>query len=101
MDISRIRVNTDSLKSDAQSVADSINYIDKLLSDLEDDFNKLDAMWDGSANEAFRREYSSDIEGLRTVINNLRVFNRFENTAREKYDACEQSVGNIVASIKW
>ncbi len=101
MTVNKIRINTNLLNNDARSISESVSVIKKSVSDLEESFRVLDSMWDGTASEAFRTEYNSDIEALRVIIKNLEVFNRFENTAREKYDTCEQNVGNIVASIGW
>lgn len=101
MTINRIKINTGLLKNDAQSIAESIGHVQGLITDLEECFNVLDSMWDGDANEAFKKEYNADIEALRIVVKNIEVFNRFENSAREKYDNCEQSVVSIVDSMRW
>lgn len=97
---SKIKINTNSLKADASSIGSSIQKINKSLTNLQSDMAKLDAMWDGPASESFKIAYKSDISALNTVISNLKKLNNFENTARTKYDSCEQKVGSIVSSIK-
>ncbi len=96
----KIKVNTNSLKSDASSIEASIKRINISLKNLQSDLIKLDSMWDGPASETFKVAYNSDIEALRTVISNLTKLNNYEKTARNKYDSCEQKVGSIVSSIK-
>lgn len=101
MNINRIKINTGLLKNDAQAIAGAVGVVRGLITDLEECFNVLDSMWDGDANEAFKKEYNSDIEALRIVVKNIEVFNRFEFSAREKYDSCEQSVDSLIESMRW
>ena len=100
MGISKIRVNTDSLQSDASAIADSIGVIERGISKLESEYAVLDGMWDGPANEVFKVAYRNDIEELRSIVANLKKFNVFEVEAKDKYNSCESQVGNIVSSIK-
>lgn len=98
--VSKIKINTGSLKSDASSIEASIKRINSSLESLRSDLVKLDSMWDGPASETFKAAYNSDIEALTTVISNLTKLNNYEKNARTKYDSCEQKVGSIVSSIK-
>ena len=96
----KIKINTNSLKSDATSIGTSIQNMSRSLSNLKSDMQKLDSMWDGPASETFKAAYNSDISMLNNVISNLKKINNFETTACKKYKSCEQKVGSIVSSIK-
>lgn len=101
MAINKIRVNTDSLDADANSIGEYIRIIEGSISRLEEDYSELDTMWEGPASEAFRKVYNEDIDSLKVITENLKKINNFEIEARKKYENCEQEVGNIVASIRW
>lgn len=99
MAISKIKINTDSLSTDADSIGESIGIIEQSISKLEEDYNVLNTMWDGPASEMFRIAYQDDIETLKTIIQNLKKFNLFETNARDKYNNCENEVGSIVSAL--
>ena len=99
MAISKIKINTDSLNADANSIGESIGIIEQSISKLEEDYNALDTMWDGPASEMFRIAYQDDIEALKTIVQNLKKFNSFETNARDKYNNCENEVGSIVSAL--
>ena len=97
----KIKINTDSLNSDAQSVGDSIAKIRNVSARLRRELETLDSMWDGAASETFKSVYNSDLEFLDEVLKKLDSFNGFENSARSKYDDCEQKVRDVLSGIKW
>ena len=101
MAVTKIRVNTNQLFSEANSVTDCIRIADSELAMLEEHFAVLDTMWDGPASEAFRIAYHDDIEALRGVIENLSQFNQFELNAGKQYENCETEVNGIVNSLNW
>ena len=101
MSINRIKVNTDSLQSDVTGIAEAIGRIETRLGELEAAYAALDAMWDSPAGEIFRAAYCDDMEALKTIIQNLKSFNGFEVTAVKEYNACEQQVGGLIASMRW
>ena len=100
MSISIIKINTNSLNTDACSIADSISAIEGAIQQLKNEYTALDSMWDGPTSEVFKAVYMDDIESLTENIQELRKLNRFESDARVKYDHCENRVGSIIASVK-
>ncbi len=101
MAVNKIKVNTDTLSSDANTVAEAIGVLEQQLSGLEDDYNQLDSMWDGPTSEIFRVAYHDDIDALKTIAGNLKKFNSFEVNAKDKYNACEGEVSGVVDSLNW
>lgn len=101
MSISRIKVNTDELQADAQSVEESIRQLETEISSLEQEYSVLNNMWDGPASEAFLLVCKTDIDELRKLAQDLRGFNTFETTAVNKYNQCENEVGGLVRSLNW
>lgn len=96
----KIKINTNSLKSDVSSISSSIQAMSKSLAILQSELQKLDGMWDGPASETFKAAYMNDISALNTVISNLKKLNSFESRARERYDSCEQKVSGIISGIR-
>lgn len=99
MAITKIRINTNKLSSDASEVAESIRRIAAESGKLENAYHKLDSMWDGPTSEVFKSVYEHDIEELKAVIEILKKFNGFEISAKEKYDTCESDVNGIIGSL--
>ena len=94
-----IKVNTSRLDADLREIGDRIREIRKLVGDLQDHNRVLDGMWDGPASEAFKTSFAADIKALEEVIKMLDGINRYEDNAKNKYNQCEQKVGDLVSQI--
>lgn len=95
-----ITVDTDLLKTDIDTMQESLTQLNKLVEDVFSDITELDTMWDGPANEEFNRQFKSDYETMKSqcdVINNM--IEHYDYADKE-YVKCENEVDSIVKSIK-
>ena len=95
-----IRVNTNRLHNDAEQVNACINNMKSEMKKLKESSAQLDAMWDGPSSEAFKAAFADDLAALNTILGNLQKIYSYENTAKTKYEACENKVSSFVASIR-
>ena len=95
-----IKVNTDSLGRSADQVSVCIRNLKKHMTNLRQEKQEIDRMWDGDAGDAFKAAFDEDIEALDSFIQNLEKINEYENTAKEKYEKCEMRVGELVNSLR-
>ena len=101
MAISKIKVSTTELQSDARSVESSIKQLETEIGRLEQELNTINTMWEGPASETFFLVFQADIEELRNLIRDLQSFNTYENNAVSNYNRCESEVGGLVDSLNW
>lgn len=99
MAISKIKVNTSTLKKDAESVSRALNDIKKKIKMMESSVNVLNGMWTGDANAAFNQAFQDDIRGLNYICDNIQSIINYEEKARSEYDSCEQNVFDIIDNI--
>ena len=76
MAITKIKINTSTLKRDTDSISQSLNDIKK----------KIQAMQD-------------DITDLGLICDNIQSVIDYEKNAKKEYDACEQKVSDLIDSI--
>lgn len=95
-----LRVNTTRLGRDADKVQKYINSMKKSSETLRTQSTSLDKMWDGPSSDAFKKAFHDDLKLMTTILNNLEKINRYENTAKKKYEDCEKKVDSIISSIK-
>lgn len=100
MKITKIKVNTDELRSDAATISGNIQRVTEEINRIEEALRTLNVMWEGPAGDAFIQVCGHDLEQLRTIVETLKKFNAFENNAREKYDNCESEVRDVVNSLR-
>ena len=79
----KIKINTNRLQSDAEQVN-----------------NCIAQMWDGDGSEAFKAAFASDMKMLSSMIQNLKKVYQFEQTAKSKYNSCEQKVAEMIHNIR-
>lgn len=95
-----IKVNTARLDTDAQSVADDIAKMKTQMKKMKVSVKQLDAMWDGTSSEAFKKAFQDDMKALDIILGNLQSLHSYEVTAKSKYDTCEKKVSELVAGIR-
>jgi len=99
MAISKIKVNTSTLKKDTESISQALKNIKKKIKAMQSDVNALNGMWTGDANEAFNKAFQDDITDLGHICDNIQSVIDYEEKAKTEYDACEQKVSDLVNSI--
>ena len=96
----KIRDNTHALNNDANSVQKCIERMKKNKDNISNAVLTLDGMWDGPSSEAFKAAVQNDLNDLQTIIDQLQKICQYEVTAKNKYNDCENRVGEIVRSIR-
>lgn len=96
----KIKISTQRLSTDADKVNRSISDIVKQLNNMENSVTQLDKMWEGESSEAFKKAFHDDIALAEKMISNLNKIYQYEENAKNKYDACENKVGQMVNNIK-
>ena len=100
MAITKIEVNTSTLKSDVDKFRSEIQGLKGDVTKLRETSNQLSSMWDGIAKQATVAAVNDDIGRLELLIKAIEEFTNATDTARSNYDRCEQSVGSIVSSLR-
>lgn len=98
--VDKIRVNTYVLNNDAKSVQKCVQHMKNNKANISASVATLDGMWDGPSSEAFKSAVQNDLNDLQTIIDQLQKICQYEVTATNKYNACENRVGEIVRSIR-
>ena len=97
--MAEFQVSTSRLNTDAEAVGRSVAQMSAKWSELKENLEKLDSMWDGATSETFKKTFREDIQALESVIKNLQKISGFEKMAEGKYEKCERIVSDIVAGI--
>ena len=56
-------------------------------------------MWDGPANDEFRRQFDNDHENAEELCKTVDSIIKCMQYAREQYDLCENDVNTLIAAI--
>lgn len=95
-----IKVNTVTLKNDAQDISTRLGNIAQKIQSMKDDVKELNSMWEGAANKKFNSVFLEDIQSLAELCDLLNGIVAFETNAKTKYDKCENQVGTLVDQMK-
>lgn len=96
----KIKVNTNRLGADADSVRASIAKMQQSMKSLKNDAAKLNAMWTGATSDTFKKVFEDDMNALSTMISNLDKIYSFETNAKTKYETCEKKVSSLVSGMR-
>lgn len=94
-----IAVNTSTLAGDINELRTALGNARKQLEDMFTQVTELDAMWDGPANEEFKKQFGVDYENSKSLCETVDSLISCMEYAKEQYNLCENEVANIVASI--
>ena len=100
MAINEITIDTATLAGDISDLEDALNNARKQLEDMFTQVAELDSMWDGPANEAFKKQFGVDYENSKSLCDTVQSLISCMEFAREQYNLCDNEVNSIVASIK-
>ena len=95
-----IEVNTNTLKSNMETMQGHIHGLRKSAESLRNISGQLDNMWDGEAKQAFVTAVRDDLNRLETLISAMEKYTGKTDEARGEYDRCESAVSQIVSSIR-
>lgn len=96
----QIATNTDYMGRDAQELENMLQKCRKAISDMIDQMNQLDAMWDGDASEVYKLVFTADMKTCEEVCDILEKMINNMDDAKNKYNKAVSNVGDIVASIR-
>ena len=97
---SLIEVTTNTLKSDTETIALHLEKLRQRSDALESVTQQLGSMWEGQAKQAFTAAVRDDLNRLRSLISAMQKFTQKTDEARNEYDKCENTVTQLVASIR-
>lgn len=100
MKINGFEVVTETLRSDAENMEGDIQTLSKVLDKIISDISTLNTMWEGSAKEAFNVQFEIDCEYIRETIKIIDNIAQKMKNAGNKYNQCENRVGELVNSLK-
>lgn len=95
-----IEISTTNLESDRARVQQCIRQIEKELSDLVGEVEKLNSMWTGPANAAYNNQVVLDQEKLTELLAALADIAECMAFASEEYVKCENHVADMIAAIR-
>lgn len=94
-----IKTNTNRMRGDVEGLDAQIRNMNRAYQALQQKKGELDVMWDGPASESFKNAFQDDLTALQTMIQNMQKLSAYENTAKGKYEQCENRVSEIISGI--
>lgn len=95
-----IKVNTEAMSSDVEELRELLNNSTANLDKMYESVTTLDSMWEGPANESFVAQFSSDYTAFKEICSLVSGMIDDMDTAKAKYNSCEDEVYALIASIK-
>lgn len=97
--MSKIKVDTNRMKSDIESIEECVDGISHCYMDLIQCEVRLNKMWDGVASDTFSKEYKKDLVDLMTMISNLTKMSNYVDMAKKSYQDCETMISSVISDI--
>lgn len=98
--ITKIEVTTSRLQSDIDALNEHLQKMrqtsDKMMAGVE----AMSAMWEGEAKNAFTVQFRTDYQTIKSMENTIQELINDLVYAKEKYEACENSVASIINAIR-
>ncbi|MFT3952521.1 MAG: WXG100 family type VII secretion target [Oscillospiraceae bacterium] len=92
-------VDTDRLLSDIGKLDEALVRLRQASAQTSDAVTELDAVWEGTANDAFVAQYQKGHVELEQYFQELEHFCGSLKTAKQKYTKCERAVITIANNI--
>ena len=99
MAVSKIKVNTTTLKKDTDSIEQTVKDVEKKIEEMQTAVKALNGMGEGEANASFNQAFQDDITDLKSICGNLKELIRYEQNAKKEYDSCEVRVSDLIGQI--
>ncbi len=94
-----IKISTKRLQKDNDTIDSCIKDMRTRYSNLMLKMNNINSMWDGEAKKTFEKAYKDDLKSLFSLIKSLESLSAYEETAKFKYDACENRNMSKISSF--
>lgn len=96
----KFEVYTDKVDSVARMMQQELDAVRQMKKQMYNSLEGLDGMWQGSAHDAFKIQYSNDNQIMTELCREIQEFIDCVNQSRKSYDECEQSVREQIARIQ-
>jgi uncharacterized protein YukE len=94
-----VSVDTNNLRMDITNLEDALKKAKIQLKDMFTQVEELDEMWDGPANETFRKQFKKDYDDSLAICDTVDDIIECLKYAREQYDLCENGVESLISKI--
>lgn len=94
-----IAIDTSILMSDTNELKSILEKTKKQMESMFEQIVELDAMWDGLANEEFKKQFENDYQNTQNLCKTVESLIECMEYARKQYDLCENEVSDIVDAI--
>ncbi len=95
-----IEVNTGTLRTDIDSINSELKILRQDIVSLRNVAASLGNTWSGRAKDAFMVALNDDIGELERLVSELEKYTTRTNDVRAEYDSCENTVAQIISSIR-
>ena len=100
MAISYIEIDTGQLNKDIGDLDADIKRAEKTLTDMVQEMEELNSMWQGQANMAFRVQFQNDNVMMQELLEEMIKLEECMRYASSEYVKCENEVKDMVDSIR-
>lgn len=98
--MSNLEIETNRLSADIADLKRLVSRLKTTSEKMMGGINALSSMWEGEAKNAFTVQFQSDYKTILSMIDTLNKLIKSLENAKSKYNTCENTVGNIVHSIR-
>lgn len=91
-----LEVNVTSLKSTCGSVKESVERLEKMLSEMYASVKELNSTWEGPNHEEFTEKFERNHENMEELNRSLETYVKALKKAESLYGNCEEEVWQIV-----
>ncbi len=99
MAVGMIEISTERLQDDIDRMTECEGRARRQTQKMFAAMKELDSMWDGPANEAFRRQFEADYRTMLGLCDEVRALIECMEFAKKEYDQCEAAVYAAVAAL--
>ena len=100
MAITYLEIDTGQLNRDIGELDENINKATKTLTEMVQEMEELNSMWQGQANMAFRAQFQNDNVLMQELLQEMQKLEECMRYASSEYVKCENEVKDMVDSIK-
>lgn len=100
MAVNKIEINTDVLGADIAKMDDELALLLTKVDELYQEVLDLNRMWKGQANMAFNQQFQKDRQDMSGLLKELQGYTESLKNAGRTYVQCENSVGDVVRSLR-
>lgn len=100
MAIQEIAINTDKLGRDIENLRNVLWQLKKDETKMVQEIQELNAMWSGTANQAFNVQFQADCQSFESLCKTIEEMIQALETAKRDYEKCDNQVNSIVSAIR-